>query len=200
LPVFVSVSVCVAELPVFTLPKLRLLELKLRVSVAATPAPVSATEAGEPGALLVMVRLPLALPADVGANCTLNVFDCPAFTDNGKVNPLVLNSLPVTLTWETVNAPVPVSLSWMVWESLDPTVTLPKPTLDGVIVSAGCTPAPVTGMTALAPCVLVMVTFPLTLSLVVGLKFTVIDVVCAGVRVTGVVMPETLTSFALTVT
>jgi len=68
LPVFVIVSVCVDEVPVFTFPKLKLFALKLRVSVAATPAPVKATVAGDPGALLVMVRLPLVLPVDVGEN------------------------------------------------------------------------------------------------------------------------------------
>lgn len=197
---FVIVSVCVDEVPVFTFPKLKLLELRLRVSVAATPVPVSATVSGEAGALLVMVRLPLALPVDVGANCTLKLFDCPAFSDSGRVNPLVLNPLPVTLTCETVNVAVPVLLSWMVWETVVPTGTLPKGKLEGVMLNAACTPVPVTGMTAFAPCVFETVTFPLTLSLAVGLKLTVIDVVCEGVKVTGVVMPETLTSFALTVT
>jgi hypothetical protein len=200
LPVFVRVSVSVDELPVFTFPKLRLVELKLRVSVAATPVPVRATVAGELGALLVIVKFPLALPVEVGVNCTLNVLACAGFKVSGSVNPLVLKPLPVTLTWETVNVAVPVLLSWMVWESVVPTATLPKGKLDGVMLNAACTPVPVTGMTALAPCVFETVTFPLTLSLVVGLKLTVIDAVCEGVKVTGVVMPETLTSFALTVT
>jgi hypothetical protein len=119
---------------------------------------------------------------------------------SGRVNPVVLNALPVTLTCETVNAAVPVLLSRMVWESVVPIATLPKLKLAGVMLNAACTPVPVTGMTALAPCVLETVTFPLTLSVVVGLKLTVIDVVCEGVKVTGVVIPETLTSFALTVT
>ena len=111
LPVFVMVSVSVDELPVFTFPKLKLLELRPRVSVAATPVPVNATVAGEPGALLVMVRLPLALPVDAGENWALNVLACPEFNVSGRVNPLVLKALPVTLTWDTVNAAVPVLLS-----------------------------------------------------------------------------------------
>ena len=200
LPVFVIVSVCVDEVPVFTFPKLKLFELRLRVSVAATPVPVRATVAGDPGALLVMVRLPLAPPVDVGENCALNVLACAGVNVSGRVNPLVLNALPVTLTWETVNAAVPVLLSWMVWESVVPTATLPKLKLDGVMLNVACTPVPVTGMTALAPSVFETVTFPLTFSLAVGSKLTVIDVACEGVRVTGVVIPETLTSFALTVT
>jgi hypothetical protein len=88
----------------------------------------------------------------------------------------------------------------MVWESVVPTVTLPKLKLDGVMLNAACTPVPVTGITALAPWVFETVTFPLTFSLLVGLNFTVIDVACEGVKVTGVVIPETLTSFAFTVT
>src|SRR5208283_1471591 len=115
---------------------------------------------------------------------------------SGRVNPLVLNSLPVTLTWETVSAVVPVLLSWMVWESVVPTVTFPKLKLAGVMLNAACTPVPVTGITALAPWVSETVTF----SLLVGLNLTVIDVACEGVKVTGVVIPETLTSFAFTVT
>jgi hypothetical protein len=166
----------VDEVPVFTFPKLKLLELRLRVSVAATPVPVNATVAGDPGALLVMVRLPLALPADVGENCALNVLACAGFNVSGRVNPLVLNALPITLTCETVNAAVPVLLSWMVWESVVPTVTLPKPKLDGVMLNAACTPVPVTGITALPPCVSETVTFPLTFSLALGSKLTVIDV------------------------
>jgi len=200
LPVFVIVSVCVDDAPVFTFPKLKLLELRLRVSVAATPVPVSATVAGEPGALLVIVRLPLALPADVGENCALNVLAWLGFNVRGRVNPLVLKALPVTLIWETVSAAVPVLLSWIVWESVVPTVVFPKLKLDGVMLNAACTPVPVTGMTALAPCVSKTVTFPLTFSPLVGLKLTVIDTTCEGVRVTGGVIPETLTSFALTVT
>jgi len=200
LPVFVIVSVCVDEVPVFTFPKLKLFELRLRVSVAATPVPVRATVAGDPGALLVMVRLPLVPPVDVGENCALNVLACAGVNVSGRVNPLVLNALPVTLTWETVNAAVPVLLSWMVWETVVPTVTLPKLKLDGVMLNAACTPVPVTGMTALAPSVFETVTFPLTFSLAVGSKLTVIDVAWEGVKVTGVVIPETITSFALTVT
>jgi len=162
--------------------------------------PLSGIVAGEPGALLVMVKLPLAPPVAVGENCTLNVFDCVGFNVSGRVNPLVLNPLPVALTWEIVNAAVPVLLSWTVWESVVPTATLPKLKLGGVMLNAACTPVPVTGMTALAPCVSKTVTFPLTFSPLVGLKLTVIDTACEGVRVTGGVIPETLTSFALTVT
>src|SRR5271157_3050616 len=68
------------------------------------------------------------------------------------------------------------------------------------MVNVACTPLPVTGMTALAPWVFETVTLPLTFSLLVGLNVTVIDVACDGVKVTGVVIPDTLTSLAFTVT
>jgi len=42
--------------------------LNVRVCVAATPVPLKATSAGELGALLTIVTLPLAFPAVVGAN------------------------------------------------------------------------------------------------------------------------------------
>jgi hypothetical protein len=71
LPVFVTDTVCEPLLPVFTLPKLKLEELKLSVRVAAMPVPLSAIESGEFCALLVMVTEPFAAPAAVGAKLTL---------------------------------------------------------------------------------------------------------------------------------
>jgi hypothetical protein len=47
----------------------------------------------------VIVKLPLALPVNVGQNCALKVLACHGFNVSGSVNALVLNALPVTLTW-----------------------------------------------------------------------------------------------------
>jgi hypothetical protein len=66
-PVLVIVTVLFAELPIFTLPKLREVGPTASVVVAATPVPLTATEAGEAGALLAIVMLPLVLPAVCGA-------------------------------------------------------------------------------------------------------------------------------------
>ena len=49
-------------------------------------------------ALDVMLTLPLALPADDGANETLNVALCPAVRVTGVVIPLKLNPEPLTAT------------------------------------------------------------------------------------------------------
>jgi hypothetical protein len=67
-PVLVTVSVCVAEVPVFTLPKLRLVALNESAGVAATPVPLNGITAGLLGALLSTDTLPLAEPAEAGAN------------------------------------------------------------------------------------------------------------------------------------
>ena len=53
-------------------------------------------------------------------------------------------------------------------------MTFPKLALDGVTVRLGCTPTPVTGITADAPVELETVTLPVTFSDAVGLKFTLI--------------------------
>ena len=58
-------------LPTATFPKLTLAGLAL--SVPCVPVPLRAIVAGEPGALLVIEMLPVALPADVGANVTVKV-------------------------------------------------------------------------------------------------------------------------------
>lgn len=91
LPVFVMVIFCVGEeVPVVTLPKLRLAGLMPSVRVAAIPVPVRATEVGEVGALLVIEMLPEAGPTAVGRKATVIVVCCPAFTLSGSVNPLTV--------------------------------------------------------------------------------------------------------------
>jgi hypothetical protein len=97
-PVSVSVTLCCAELPVFTLPKLRLVELNESVDTAATPVPLKAIVLGEVGALLISDTLPVTLPAACGPNCTLNVLAAPGLIESGKLNAPVVNPLPDTLT------------------------------------------------------------------------------------------------------
>jgi hypothetical protein len=108
LPVLVIVSVSVDEEPVFTFPKPKLVELKDRTKVCATPVPLSAIVAGELGALLTTLRPPVTAPADAGANCTLKVLDCPAVRVIGNDKELVLKPLPETFTCVTDSFPVPL--------------------------------------------------------------------------------------------
>jgi hypothetical protein len=94
LPVFVMVTSCVREeLPVVTLPKLRLVGLMPSVSVAAIPVPLSPTRVGDVGALLTIEMLPDAVPTDPGRKVAVIVVCFPAFTFKGRENPLTLNEL-----------------------------------------------------------------------------------------------------------
>jgi len=91
-------------------------------------------------------------------------------------------------------------LNWMVWVLEVPTVTFPKLALAGVMVRAGCRPLPLTATTALAPCELETVMFPVTFSEVVGLKETLRVAFCPAAKVRGVVMPLAAKSLAFTAT
>jgi hypothetical protein len=137
LPVLVIVTGSVEELPVLTFPKARLVVLYDKVSVCATPVPLSGTVAGEFGALLTIDKLPVAAPAEAGRNCTLKLLDCPAAREIGRLSELVLKPLPATLTWVTLSVPVPLLVTWMGCVLETPTVTFPKLALAGVTVSAG---------------------------------------------------------------
>jgi hypothetical protein len=201
LPELVTVTPNVDELPVFTFPNPRLVVLNDSDCEAATPVPVSAINAGELGALLTTVMLPLVAPAAVGANCTVRFAELPAAIFNGRASVPTLKPAPVALTWETVRVPVPLFSNWIVWVlGLLPTVKLPKLALAGVIVKPACNPVPDTGMTALAPCVLDTVMLPLMFSAALGLNVTLRDVLCPAARVTGVLIPLTAKSFAFTLT
>ncbi len=70
-PELVSVTVWLLLLPTFTSPKLRLVGLAERSMVV--PFPARDTVVGEFEALLVTVRLPVALPLVVGPKLTLKV-------------------------------------------------------------------------------------------------------------------------------
>jgi hypothetical protein len=136
-PEFVKVTLCVAEDPVFTFPKAMLVVLKASACIAATPVPLSAIAAGEVGALLTTLILPVAAPAAAGLNCTLKLPVWPDISVIGSANLPMLNPRPVTLTWLTDSVPVPVFCNWIVCEAGEPTVTFPKLALDGVIPDAG---------------------------------------------------------------
>ena len=72
LPVLLSEIDWVALLPTVTLPKLSLVGLVVSCAAGAvTPVPVIETEVGLLDALLTKETWPDALPAAVGANCTL---------------------------------------------------------------------------------------------------------------------------------
>ena len=83
--------------PTVTLPKLRLVGLAPS-EPGVTPVPDRGMVRVGFEALEVMVRLPLAVPADGGANDTLKVVLCPAVSVTGAVIPLKLNPEPLIAT------------------------------------------------------------------------------------------------------
>jgi hypothetical protein len=99
LPVLVMMMFWAAEeVPVVTLPKLRLVGAMPRVKVAAIPVPLTLTEVGEVGALLTMEMLPDAAPIDVGRKATVIVACCPTLTFKGSENPLTVKPAPDSIT------------------------------------------------------------------------------------------------------
>ena len=93
-PLFLSVTLDVLFWPTVTFPKLRLDGFAPRRRVDAVPVPLKGITSGEPGALLVIEILPLALPADVGENVAVKEVFCPAFSVSGVDNPVILKPVP----------------------------------------------------------------------------------------------------------
>lgn len=91
-PLFVKVTVCEPVLPVATEPNVT--TAGLAPSCPWTPVPDSATAAGEPCALLTIEMLPVALPAEVGANVALNEALAPALIVIGILPPLTPKPAP----------------------------------------------------------------------------------------------------------
>src|SRR5207245_2476639 len=161
------------------------------VEEAATPVPLSATVAGEFGALLEIDTEPLKLPAAFGANCTLKFPLCPGPSVVGIARPLKLNPVPVTVACEIVKLAVPLFLTCIVCEFVFPDTTEPKLALDGVTLNPACTPVPVTAASAFTPSLFVTVKLPVAAPLVVGANFTASVTLCAGAIVKGTVAPLT---------
>ena len=140
LPVFVNVIVCGLLLPTCALPKFTLPGFAVSVEVVDTPLPSIVSSCGDPGALSVNVMLPVAAPAAVGANCTLNDSDCPPEIVFGSDSPEIPNPLPATVArlMTTFVLPVFVSVTFcaLVW----PTVTFEKFNVEGEIESPACVP------------------------------------------------------------
>jgi hypothetical protein len=132
LPLLVSATLSELLLPVFTLPKLKLVVLNPSTLVEAIPVPLSGMDSGELGELLTSVIDPETVPAVVGAKTALNVVFFPARIVSGAVMPEMLNPVPVTPTDEIVRLADPPFDTVMVCELLVPVETLPNAALDGV--------------------------------------------------------------------
>src|SRR6266852_6601992 len=176
--------------PTFTLPKLRLVGLAPSKNVATTPVPLKARVRGEPGALLVMETLPLALPVAEGANCALNVVFCPAASVSGTDKPAMLKPVPKALAAEIVTLAVPELLNVMVCVPLLPTSTFPKLKLEGLGESAASVPLPVREATVgVLYALLLIETLPDALPAAVGANCALKVLDCPGARENGKVNP-----------
>lgn len=84
-----------------TLPKPRLAGFAPNVP-GVTPVPVSGMVKLGFAALEVITTFPVTLPAEVGANLTVNVVLWLGASVIGAVMPLSVKPVPPTLTWEIV--------------------------------------------------------------------------------------------------
>jgi len=99
LPVFVSVTLCVALTLRAWLPKLSEVVLGVSCRTCAEPAPLSGIVVGEFGALLISVRLLETLVPDVGVKLTVNVVEFPGANVSGKARPVRPNPVPGPADW-----------------------------------------------------------------------------------------------------
>jgi hypothetical protein len=95
------------------LPKLSVAALTANCGLgAAVLVPLKATIAVEPvDELLVIVIWPLAVPVDVGLNCTCSVSDWVGFNVAGKLPPTIAKPVPLIAAELTVTGEVPVDVS-----------------------------------------------------------------------------------------
>ena len=94
-PPFVRLMDCELFVPVVTL--LNAAVVGVAANCACVPVPLKGIVSGEFSPVLTIEMLPLALPADVGANCALKVVLSPAPNVSGVLNPLMLRPVPDTV-------------------------------------------------------------------------------------------------------
>ena len=68
----------------------------------------------------------MAVPTDVGRNCTCSVIDCVGFRVTGKLPPTIAKPVPIIAAELTVTGAVPVEVSVNDCVVAVFTVTLPK--------------------------------------------------------------------------
>lgn len=133
-PVALSDAVRLALCPTTTLPKFKL-EGETVNWPAAVPVPANEIASVEFEALDTTEMLPLALPAEMGANTAPKVKLCPGIRVRGRVSPLMLNPEPLALACVIVTLDPPELVKVSVRLVLLPTCTLPKLRLEGFDVS-----------------------------------------------------------------
>jgi len=128
LPVEVRVTVCVEGVPTVTLPKLKLVALKVSTGlVALAPVPLRLTVIVEPvEELLAMEREPVSVPATLGSKVTWTLAVWPGDRVSGRAGPATSNPVPATVRALTVTDADPVDCKVMDWVEAEFRVTLPK--------------------------------------------------------------------------
>jgi len=199
LPVFATVTLCVALVPVVRLPKLREVGLAVSCRTEDVPVPVSGTTSDELDELFTNVKLPVTLPAVAGVKPTLKLEEPPAATVSGTVRPVTLKPVPDSVAWVTLRLAVPGFLMVSDCVLATPTATLPKLTLEGVTEIWGCTPVPLSEIVAgELGALLVIAMLPERLPVAAGSRTTLNVVDCFAARTMGSVKPVTLNPVPLT--
>ena len=200
-PEFVTVDDRVLLLPTVTFPKASVPGFSANLPTGlVVPLPVIEIVAGDCGSLLLIDRLPDALPVLVGEKDTLIVADCPALTVFGVVIPLTPNSAPFKVITEMFKSEPPVFVSVTLEEAVVPVVTLPNPTLAGLAPS--CAPAGTALATSEtgaenAPLLVTRVRFPLEVPVEVPVNMTERLAVAPETSEKGNVIPETVNCLPL---
>ncbi len=134
--------------------------------------------------------LPLALPADAGANFAVSVVLDPAPSVCGVVIPLMLYPAPDVVACEIVMLAVPEFVNVIACEPLLPTPTEPKLTLAGLAPSCPCVPVPDSAIEAGEPgALLTTEMLPLAAPAVVGAKVAVNEALLPAAIFIGIVAP-----------
>src|SRR6202050_3609819 len=93
------------------------------------PVPLNETETGELEASLVTVKVPLAAPRLVGANCSCTVTLCPTGTEAEGLPPMTVNPAPEIWADAMFTVAVPVLVTVTLWVAVLPTFTFPNATV-----------------------------------------------------------------------
>ena len=158
---------------------------------AAAPVPVRDSVLVVGAALLVTVRVPFAVPEVVGLNVIVNDTLVPAAMVTGSDSPPILKTELLVVAAVTVTL-APLAVNCPVAEPLFPTVTLPRFSVEGEMLSVPTADVPVperetvrVGFEALDE----IVTLPFAIPVVAGANLTVNVVLCPAFNVSGVVIP-----------
>ena len=146
--------------------------------------------------------LPLALPADCGANCTIIVTLCEGDSVTDKPAPLAENPAPLTMICEIVTFELPVFEIDTFCDVELPVVTLRKPKLVGLTdsVRVASTPTPLnTSVDGEFGALLTSERLPLTLPAACGANCTMKLVLCSAAMTSGTEIPLVLKPLPVTV-